>query len=572
VALADVAGGAGGISELRIPGVTASAALRLPVDATRGVRGADLRSVGLSYLFERVTGDDPYHRDTTDGPRNVQRPGDAEQTMQRVFQVPAPRRFAATAWVQPFAQTPDDTLDRLAGYRGPVRATSSSRAAGEPRWRASMALDGDPRTAWIGDWTAGMPPWLAVERAAPVRVTVLRLRPADQPVRRPTRVRLLWPGGSTAPLAVSAAGLLRLPHPIRVRRLRIEVLDAVAPPDATAADERAVGVAEIDGLPQMRLPQRAGFSAPCGTVRVRVGAAMIALRVAGSARAFADGTPLPARSCGDPLALGAGVQRLEVQAGPLAVDDLRLYSPAPAPVAVAAGAGSVTHVGTAGRGSYSGVRVNVTAPSWIVLGEGYNRGWRASCNGRSLGAPTPIDGYANGWRVNPACRAVSFSFAPNRLALIGYIVSLIAAVACLVLILAGRGRRRPIGPLTAEVPGSDAPPRREPATRAIALAVPVGVAFGFVFGVVPGILSVPVIAFVLWRGIGAEAATVVAAALLGIVVPILYLALPGDEAGGNHFGYAMAHLGAHYVAVAALGLMMLALWRSLQSRRRAVAR
>ena len=50
-------------------------------------------------------------------------------------------------------------------------------------------------------------------------------------------------------------------------------------------------------------------------------------------------------------------------------------------------------------------------------------------------------------------------------------------------------------------------------------------------------------------------------------MPILYLVHPGDEQGGNHFGYAMAHLAAHYVGVAALGLLMVALWRSRQRRR-----
>ena len=56
------------------------------------------------------------------------------------------------------------------------------------------------------------------------------------------------------------------------------------------------------------------------------------------------------------------------------------------------------------------------------------------------------------------------------------------------------------------------------------------------------------------------------AALLGIVVPVLYLVDPGNEQGGNHFGYAVGHLGAHYVAVVALGLLMLALWRSRPRR------
>ena len=68
---------------------------------------------------------------------------------------------------------------------------------------------------------------------------------------------------------------------------------------------------------------------------------MLPLRVSGSASAFADGTPLPARSCGPPVTLAAGLQRMEVAPGLLAVDDLRLYSPAPQPVAVAAATGSV---------------------------------------------------------------------------------------------------------------------------------------------------------------------------------------------------------------------------------------
>jgi hypothetical protein len=569
VSLTDVAGGAGGISELRIPGVSATEALRLPVDATRALQGADLSSTGLTYLFERVTGDDPFARDLAHGPRDVHRPGDAEQTMRRVFDVPAPRRFSATAWVEPFSQTPDDALDRLVGYRGRVAATSSSRVDGEPRWRASMALDGDRQTAWVADWSAGAPPWLSVTLGSPVRVTALTLTPADVPVRRPTRVRVLWPGGSTPPLPVAASGQVTLPHPVRARSFRLEVLSAVAPAGATAADRRAVGIAEIGGLPQVRVKPTARFSAPCGTVRVQVGTQTMALRVSGTSRAFDDGTPLRAPSCGTPVTLAAGVQRMEVAPGLLAVDDLRLYSPAPQPVAVAASTGSVTRAGTAGRGSYDHVRVTVDAPSWLVLGEGYNRGWRASCNGRALGAPIPIDGYANGWRVQPGCTDVSFTFAPNRLALIGYLVSLVTGLACLVLIgLGWRRRRDRPEPAPLDQPGTaEAPVSAWPVGRALAAAVAAAFIFGFVFGVIPGLVSVPAIALVLWRGIGARRLTIAAAALLGIVVPVLYLVHPGDEHGGNHFGYAMGHLGAHYVAVAALGLLMLALWRSRQRRR-----
>ncbi len=574
--------GAGGISELRIPGVRAREALRLPVDAARAVSGQKLDNVALTYLFQRTTGDDPYRRDLAHGPfsaADVHQPGDAEQTMNRVFELPAPRRFRASAWVNPFPQTPDDTLDRLAGYRGAVQATSSSRSGGAPRWRASQALDGSTATAWIGDYDpAAAAVWIAVRAPRAFDVSALRLRPAAEPVRRPTRVQLTWPGGSTPPLAVGADGVVALPHPIRTRQLRIRVLSAVAPAGASAADRRAVGIAEIGGLrglPKVPAPGSARIVAPCGSARVRVGSAVVALRVDGSAGAFESGTPLPASSCGAPLALAPGVQSLAVAPGPFAVDDLQLSSPAPRPGAVTLDTGGVIDSGTSGHGSYDHVRVTVTGPSWLVLGEGYNRGWNAYCNGRSLGAPSPVDGYANGWPVGAGCRQVRFAFAPNRVAEIGYLISGLTGLVCVALILVGarRWRRRVAGRAVgadASALGLPASPRAapvRPGARALLSLAGAAIAFGFVFGLLPGLLSVPVIALVLWRGIGARALTLAATVLLAIVVPVLYLIHPGDSSGGNHFGYAMAHLGAHYVGVAALGLLMAALWRSLRSQR-----
>ena len=119
--------------------------------------------------------------------------------------------------------------------------------------------------------------------------------------------------------------------------------------------------------------------------------------------------------------------------------------------------------GKMGRGSYDGVRVQVSAPSWLVLGESYNRGWRAECDGRSLGAPQVVDGFANGWRVEPGCRDVSIEFAPQKAVDWGYAIG---ALACLVLlgILLGRpaprGRARAGPPLPVDDrPGGCPPPR-----------------------------------------------------------------------------------------------------------------
>ena len=555
-----VAAGAGGIRELQIPGIRATQALRLPVDAGRDLAGADLDRVSLAYLFQRLTGDDPYQRDLAHGPWSafdVRQPGDAEQLMRREFELPAARSFRASAWVRPFSQTSDTALDRLAGYRGPVVATSSSRFDGEPQWRASRALDGNPASAWIGDYQPGQPAWLQWSDGRPMTVRVLRLVPPPIPVRRPTRVELTWPGGSSGPLTVGSGGAVALPAAVRARVFRLSVLSAASPAGATAAQRRAVGIAEIDGAP--RVHSETGFRAPCGSVAFVVGGRRVAMQVGGSSSAFESGAPLPATSCGAPFALPAGAQQLAVEPGPFAVDDLRLSSPAPAPVAIAPQTAAVIDSGTS---AFNHIRVSVSGPSWLVLGESYDRGWRASCSGRSLGAPVPINGYANGWRIGAWCRNASFAFAPQRLAVAGYAVSAVTAIICLLLLLAGLRRRSEQPAVAAPLTAGEAP-EAWPAIRALAAAVIAGAVIGFVFGIQAGVVAIPAVWLILWRAVGVRWLVLAAGALLGIVVPILYLVHTGGEQGANHFGYAMAHLAANWAGVAALVALIAALWRTL---------
>src|SRR5439155_1574079 len=129
-----------------------------------------------------------------------------------------------------------------------------------------------------------------------------------------------------------------------------------------------------------------------------LGAAPVRMRVAGSREELDAGRPLRATACGPPVALPAAPVTVRAAATPWRLDHVRLSSPAARPVAVAP-AGRVIDPGTGGRGTRDGTRVAVRAPAWLVLGESYDRGWRATCDGRDLGAPVPLQGYANGWQV-----------------------------------------------------------------------------------------------------------------------------------------------------------------------------
>ena len=81
------------------------------------------------------------------------------------------------------------------------------------------------------------------------------------------------------------------------------------------------------------------------------------------------------------------------RAGMFSLDDLRLASPGAAASTAAASAGgaaagasgTVVDSGRPGRGSYSGIRVAVAAPSWLVLGEGFNRAGGPGVTGGTWG-------------------------------------------------------------------------------------------------------------------------------------------------------------------------------------------
>ena len=87
----------------------------------------------------------------------------------------------------------------------------------------------------------------------------------------------------------------------------------------------------------------------------------------------------------------------------------------------------------------------------------------------------------------------------------------------------------------------------------------------------------PAVALLVWRGVAPARLALTAAALLGGVVPAIYLLFPPEDEGGFNSRYATDVLGAHWVAVAAWVLLALALaiglprvsasWRGSRSSR-----
>jgi hypothetical protein len=574
---------AGGFDEIRVPGVRPAEYLRPPLVAERALAGRDLSATSLSYLFERQTGDRPFARGSVPPPvdprdrRNLAQAesslvlgaGDAETGLARIFTPPAARSWRADGWgsVDPGAR--DSVLDRLVGFRRPERFDSSSRFEGAPGHRASSAFDGGPNTAWIGSWSPGRAMWISWQTPRPARVTTLRLTTVDG-VRAPRRIRLSWPGGRTPPLAVGRDGSVTLPQPAVARSYRLDVLDAEFPQGATAQERTrlAVGIADLQGpgIPAVRVPRAGSLAAPCGVLRADVGGGSLSLRIAADVAAFDSGMPLRLLPCGPPLALPASTVTLTTRRGLLRPYLLRLSSPSPVAHAAPAVGGRVTGVGSSGRGRYKDIKLSVTGPAWLVLGESYNRGWRASCDGRSLGAPQPIDGFGNGWRVDRGCTTASITFGPNRTQYISYVISGVACALMLAFLL--WKRRRPAAvPSPGDIEVDDSR-RALPWRSALALGVASALVFGFLFALRAGVMIGPAVALITWRGVPPRRLIAVATGLLAVAVPLVYLIWPADDQGGYDTRYAIEHLGAHWVAVAGFVLLALALRLTLSTATR----
>jgi arabinofuranan 3-O-arabinosyltransferase len=343
------------------------------------------------------------------------------------------------------------------------------------------------------------------------------------------------------------------------------VLRAAFPPGTPGRvrQRRAVGIGEVTGpgVPRARVRRTGDVASSCGDLAGTVGGSPVRLRVRASVRDLDAGRPLRFEPCGA-VALPAGSTRLSMPAGTFAPYLLRLRSPGAG--AAAASPGRVVDAGRPSRDAWKDVELDLHAPAWLILGESYSDGWRATCDGHDLGAPQPVDGYAMGWRVPASCRTASMTFGPDRLVRAGYLVSL-PVLAGLVLLLLFRRPPKP-APLPPPLPEPRSAPL--PAGRAALLALAAGAVLGFVIAARAAPLIALATFFVLWRGVGVRALVAAASGLLVVVLPVLTLAIGVEDRGGYNPEYAQDRIAAHWVVAAAVVLLTLALARVLGAARR----
>jgi arabinofuranan 3-O-arabinosyltransferase len=456
-----------GVGDLRIREL-----IRPPVDLLEAAGPASAAN-RLSYVFTRLRSNpsEPVRTDT-------------EVDMTRIVDVPTPRAFGLTAQARLNPLAPDQRLDALlqipGAADGGVSAVASDSMPGAISARAFAAVDGDPGTAWTTPFGALLGQW--VEATGPTPLTIDRLD-----------LRIVNDGRHSVPTVVT---LRADGDPALVRTIELPTIDDQADPDAsvvvpvsfepltgttyrltvdavrpvTTTDwytkqpiDMPVGVAEL-GIPGLTAPAGpAAIDTGCRSDLLAVDGVPVPVRVTGTTADAVRREPLTVETCdpqGAPIVLDAGRHELTTaigrdvgidldrvvlasdrDGGPLSSAGLQV------PVVEADVALDVTRD--------RGVGYEIEVPEadevrWLSFGQSWSPGWTAEVAGRDLGPSVVIDGYANGWVLDPEVLGpgpytVSVTWAPQRTIWIAIAVSALAILLCLGIILASLRRSSSAG-------------------------------------------------------------------------------------------------------------------------------
>jgi arabinofuranan 3-O-arabinosyltransferase len=226
-----------------------------------------------------------------------------------------------------------------------------------------------------------------------------------------------------------------------------------------------------------------------------------------------------------------------------------------------------------------------TEPFWLVLGQSVNEGWTAAMDdGDSLGHSELVDGYANGWYVDPQGRSdfsVSLEWEPQRGVWAALALSAVFVLLCLAVAVIGWRRAR------AQVPAADLagalPSLPEPASPlsfdraagrlrplgAAVLAVTAGVVSAVVVTPIAGVVVLALVALALRMGRRGRAVLTVGAVAAFLPGAAFVLARQAWRGGVRaDFTWPTAFDLAHYLAWVAVLLLAADVVLELVLRRR----
>ena len=431
-----------GFREVTVPGVSAQEWIVTP---TSGVDELAPSASNVTYLFSRL------RSNPIEGFRQ-----DTELQLRRIFHVGADNQFTTYGRARLSGGVDGAVIDVTVGRPGLAAGFptvgGTDYLSGDLAARPSSALDGDLTTAWTTKFDSQVGATAVITAPSAVSFDHLDLTVVNDTEHSvPTAISLTLEDGSTKTVAVpeiatsdqmGSVATVRVPTGFttsKLVRFTIAGERPVTTKEYFTGGQRVLPIAIAEfGIPVTVAPLPLTLPATCRTDLVSIDGTPQSLALSGFVQDALNRQPLNLLPCSvqpdyaaiPSNSLAVGDHRLLTAKGldsGIDVDSIQLASVALEPQSPATLPPSST-VTTTGKNSYKVDVVDASAPFWLVLGQSLSEGWKATVRGgTSLGTPTLIDGYANGWLVDPAVTGSSFTvditWAPQKIVWAGLALS-----------------------------------------------------------------------------------------------------------------------------------------------------
>jgi len=435
------------ISDILVPGVTASRTIVAPA-----VPGGDPSLVVLAKAQPQPAGCVLGSLGWACDP-DLAAPTEEQYGFDHSFYEATPRRATLTGSAVLIDPSLADHYARLGAHAATV--TGSSAYTGDPQDQALSAFDGNPATTWITS-DQDTRPTLTIRWGSPRVIGHITIeRPPGTAGLLP--VLIAGSGGQARGALLNGASGTVSFRPMRTTSLTLTFTQVQAPLRITDVAIPGVPFRTTSGLP---------FRLGCGLgPRLTVNGVAVATRVSGTFAALLTGQPLTYTAC-SPVTLAAGLNEVtEPATDAFSLQDAVLGGPAPVPSSRPATPAVIQSWTPSART----VTVAAAVPSYLVISEDFNAGWRAVIGGRQLQA-VRLDGWKQAWLLPAGTRGVvTLTYGPDQV----YVAAVAAGLACLLLVMLAAvwtaSSRRPGSPRLRRRPGrgpDGAPPGpvRPPAT------------------------------------------------------------------------------------------------------------
>ena len=396
---------------------------------------------------------------------------DPERTIIREFNTPSERNWSLETTVRLADWASDEILDNVLGIttanEGQITARSSDRLSGDLRSRALAAIDGDPSTHWSPEFLEQEGQWISYTLPANIKVDKLELQiMADTRHSIPTELILIVDEeevylnvpeiGQRSEIGYSQTVSIDLPDVLEGSEITLIVseVEEVQTNNWYTGQDIVTPIALVElgirGLEAPPIPEM--LDSGCRDDLIQVDGNPIPIRIQGLTDDALDGRGLIGNLCEESVSLSEGQHLVETTDGRFTgfnIDRVVMVSAKGGEAAeswseIADPIGAKVEVISSGRTSLEAEISGQESPFWLVLGQSFNEGWVVSINGRDMGSPQLVDGFANGWFVDSletGTLEVSFKWEPQKNIWVALSISLVGILICLYLIYRERRQK-----------------------------------------------------------------------------------------------------------------------------------